>query len=443
MKTGSRLQMQLVLQNSAFAVLLVVAAGLIVWLLRDNSLQWDLTRGQRNTLSRATTDVLKKMDSPIRVTAYASNQPSLRQVIHAFIEPYHRAQPKLALSYVDPREHPKETQAANVRVDGELVIEYGKRTEHLTELNEQNMANVLQRLARAQERLVVYLDGHGEPKLDGQANFDLGEFGRQLENKGFRIQPLNLARVQDVPQNTSVLVIATPRAELLKGEVEKLKRYLEGGGNLLWFIDQEPLRGLQPLAEYLGLQLGAGIVVDPAVAPPTIAQAASYGVHAITKNFAYNTVFPFARQIEVRPENGPWRTTRLVEAAARGWLKTDYTEKNIRFDKDRDVPGPITVAVALERKVKDRDQRVVVVGSSAFLSNQYLGTLFNLDLGTNMLNWLAEDENLITVQPRARVDSQLNLGAASRVMIFFGYLVALPAAFLLTGAMVWWRRRKA
>jgi len=424
-------------------VLLVVAAGLIVWLLRDSNLQWDLTQGQRNTLSSATRDVLKKMESPIRVTAYASNQAGLRQLIHAFIEPYHRAQPKLALSYVDPREHPKETQAANVRIDGELVVEYGKRAEHLTEFNEQSMANVLQRLARAQERLLVYLDGHGEPKLDGHANFDLGEFGRQVENKGFHVQPLNLARVQDIPQNASVLVIAPPRAELLNGEVEKLKRYLEGGGNLLWLIDQEPLRGLQPLAEYLGLQLGAGIVVDPAVVPPTIAQAASYGVHTITRNFAYNTVFPFARQIEVRPDHEPWRTTRLVEAAPRGWLKTDYSEKNIRFDKDRDIPGPITVAVALERKVKDKDQRVVVVGSSAFLSNQYLGTLFNLDLGTNMLNWLAEDENLITVQPRARVDSQINLGSYTRVLIFLGYLLVLPAAFLLTGALVWWRRRKA
>ena len=27
-----------------------------------------------------------------------------------------------------------------------------------------------------------------------------------------------------------------------------------------------------------------------------------------------------------------------------------------------------------------------------------------------MLNWLAQDENLITVQPRARVDSELKLG---------------------------------
>ncbi len=47
----------------------------------------------------------------------------------------------------------------------------------------------------------------------------------------------------------------------------------------------------------------------------------------------------------------------------------------MRFDKDRDVHGPVPVAVALERKVKDKDQRVVVVGGSSFLSNQFVGLL--------------------------------------------------------------------
>ena len=55
------------------------------------------------------------------------------------------------------------------------MVEYGKRSEHLTTLNEQSMTNLLQRLARSQERIIAYLDGHGEPKLDGRANFDLGE----------------------------------------------------------------------------------------------------------------------------------------------------------------------------------------------------------------------------------------------------------------------------
>ena len=47
------------------------------------------------------------------------------------------------------------------------------------------------------------------------------------------------------------------------------------------------------------------------------------------------------------------------------------------------------IAVALNRKVTDKDQRIVVVGGSQFLSNQYVGLLSNLDLGTNMLNWLS------------------------------------------------------
>jgi ABC-type uncharacterized transport system involved in gliding motility auxiliary subunit len=451
MKASARLQVQMLIQNGIFAVLLVAAAFLIVWLLRGNKMQWDLTQNQRNTLSRATLDVLKKMDGPIKVTAYSTAQDAqlgdIRRLIHEFIEPYQRAKPDMTLGYVDPREHPKETQAANVRSNGELVVEYGKRTEHLTNLSEQSMANLLQRLARSQERTIVYLDGHGEPRLDGRTNFDLGDFGRQLGVKGFRLQPLNLAVVQDVPDNANVLVIATPRAELLKGEVDKVKRYLERGGSLLWLIDQEPLRGLQPLAEYLGLQLTPGVVVDPTSAElriaPTIALAASYGVHPITENFAFNTAFPFARQIATKPENGDWRTTQLIEVAQRGWVETGSLDKDLRFDKDRDVHGPIVIATTLERKVKDKTQRVVVVGTSQFLSNQYVGLLSNLDLGTNMLNWLAEDENLITVQPRARVDSELSLGRTGLAVIGVGYLLLLPAAFVFTGAMVWWRRRQA
>ena len=451
MKASARLQTQLFIQNGIFALLLIAAALLIIWLLRDNRMQWDLTQNQRNTLSKATLDVLKKMDGPINVTAYATLQDpqlgDIRRVIHDFVEPYQRTKRDFTLSFVDPREHPKETQTANVRSNGELIIQYGKRSEHLTNLNEQNMTNLLQRLARSQERVIVYLDGHGEPRLDGRTNFDLGDFGRQLGNKGFRIQPLNLAVAQDVPDNANVLVIAQPRAEVLKGEGEKLKRFLERGGNLLWLIDQEPMRGLQPLAEYLGLQLTPGVVVDPAAAelriPVTIALAASYGVHPITDNFALNTAFPFARQIATKPENGDWRSTQLVEVAQRGWIETGDLEKNVHFDKDRDVHGPVIVAATLERKVKDKSQRVVVVGTSQFLSNQYVGMLANLDLGTNMLNWLAEDENLISVQPRSRVDTELSLGRTGLTFIGLWFLLVLPAAFLVIGGMVWWRRRQA
>jgi len=452
MKTSARLRVQLLVQNGLFALLLIAGAFLAVYALRDSRLQWDLTQNQRNTLSPGTLEVLSKMKGPISITAYATTQDptlgDLRRPISDFAAPYKRAKSDLTLAFVDPREQPKLTAAANVRTNGELVIEYGQRSEHLTDLNEQAMANLLQRLARSQERLIMYVDGHGEPKLDGQANFDLGDFGRQLSTKGFRIQALNLAVAPEVPDNASVLVLAPPRADLLKGEVDKIARFLERGGNLLWLIDQEPLHGLKPIAEYLHLQLTQGIVVDPAAAKlriePTIALSASYGTHPITEMVSsYNTAFPMVRRIAVDPEAKGWQATTLVEVAANGWVETGDLTKDIRFDPGHDVRGPVPIAVALERTQSGRSQRVVVIGGSSFLSNTFVGLTSNRDLGTNILNWLAEDENLITIQPRARVDSELNLTQTSLAVIAIGFLAVLPVAFLFAGGMIWWRRRRA
>jgi ABC-type uncharacterized transport system involved in gliding motility auxiliary subunit len=454
MRTSRKIQLQLLAQNTVFAVLLVAAAVLAAYLLRDNKLQWDATLNQRTMLSPPTREVLQKMQGPVAITAYATTQDvvsgDVRAAIREFIAPYQQVKADLTLTFVDPREQPKQTAAANVRSNGEMVIEYGKRAEHLTTLTEQAMANLLMRLARSQERLVMYVDGHGEPKLDGEANFDLGQFGRQLATKGFKVQGLNLTIAPQVPDNVSVLVIAQPRVEMLKGEVDKVLRYLEAGGSLLWMLEQEPLRGLQPLAEALQLQLTPGIAVDPAAArlgiQPTIALSSNYGFHPITENFTqFNTAFPLVRSIGMPAEGarGGWKATVLVEVAQNGWVETGDVERDVRFDQGRDVRGPVPAVVALERQVKDKDQRVVVTGGSSFLSNQFVGLLNNVDLGVNILNWLSEDDNLITIQPRARVDSSFTLTRTSLTLVVIAFLALLPAAFLLAGGMIWWRRRRA
>ena len=77
------------------------------------------------------------------------------------------------------------------------------------------------------------LEGHGERRLNGIANHDLGEFGKQLAAKGFKTNSLNLAVAQEVPANASMLLIANPQVDLQPAEVQKIKQYLQKGGNLL------------------------------------------------------------------------------------------------------------------------------------------------------------------------------------------------------------------
>ena len=116
---------------------------------------------------------------------------------------------------------------------------------------------------------------------------------------------------------------------------------------------------------------------------------------------------------------------------------------NAQFDRDSDILGPITVSAALERDVGDSKQRVVVIGSGRGLTNEYVGMLGNMDLGINIMNWLAGEDSLIIIQPKSRIDLTLELSRGALVVIGFGFLIFLPIGFLVAGGLIWWNRRRS
>ncbi|MBS1217737.1 MAG: transporter [Proteobacteria bacterium] len=452
MQVTRRLRWQLLFQSGMFVVLLALLTALLAYLGHEYRIERDITRSARNTLSSATLGALRQMQGPLRITAYAVRQDASGANVHKTIEErvraYQRAKRDLELQLIDPREQPKLAAEAGLRAPNTLVLEYQRRSEQipLGDFNEQNFANALVRLLRGANNLVLWLDGHGERKLDGLANHDLGSFGHQLRQKGFSISSINLGLAQEVPVNATLLVVTQPQVELQPAETEKLLAYVNRGGNLLWLIDTEPLRGLQPLAEKLGLVLTPGTVVDPALAPrsgpPVFAVAANYARHAVVGTLQYNTLFPHARQIGADDTVG-WRVTPLIDVAPRGWVETGKLDAKPTFDKSRDFPGPVNVASAFERTVDDREQRVIVIGTGHFLSNSFLGNGGNLALGLGVLNWLAGDDALVNIEPRPAGDTRLDTNSMHLYLIAFVVLLLLPLAFAITGTVVWWRRRNA
>ena len=447
MELNRRVKLQLQFHHWVFVILLLLLVGLLGAVSRIYHQSWDVTFNARNSLSAGSVDLLTKLKEPIFITVYAAAANDIRKDASDFLTPYQRSKPNINVSFIDPAEQPMLARQAGVQHEGEMIVQVGKRSEHLSTFNESAFTNLLMRLARDKERLVVYLDGHGERKLDGAANYDLGDFGVQLASRGFKSAPLNLTLAQAVPHNASLLIISSPRVDLLPAEVEKLKQYVQRGGNLLWLVDQEPLHGLQPLVEQLGIALTPGSVIDPQAkemkVAATVAIGAAYGKHKLFENFNVITVFPFAREVLALDSERGWRITPLIQVAARGWLETGKLDNSVAFDKNKDKPGPITIAVALERSVETREQRVAVIGNGHFLANQYIGNAGNLDLGINLINWLAGDENLIAIQPRATRDAQVELSQRATLFIVIGFLIALPIAFLIAGGWVWWRRRRA
>ena len=446
MRVSRRSRLQLRLTTASFVALFLAAVGLLMWLSSQYHAEFDWTRSGRNSVSDATIAVLERLDKPVRVSAFVSSRKDLVDPIRNLVERYRRAKPDLSLEIVNIEEEPGRAREAGIQYDGELLVEYDGRRETVIEHGEEQLTNALARLGRGGDRLVVFVTGHGERRADGQANHDLATWSARLKNTGMTVQDLTLATTPDIPEDTAALIIAGPQAELLPGEVESVLRYVRGGGNLMWLADPGPLRGLEPLAELLGLELETGTIVDPNAqallnTPPTFTVVARYGTHPATRNFQTLTVFPEAVALRVEaPEE--WEAQPVLETLPQAWVETGALRGGIAFDEGADLPGPVDLAVALTRERDEREQRVLVVGDGDFLSNAYVGLSGNLDLGMNLVNWVSHDDAFIDIPSRVAPDLDLSLSATWQLIIAAGFLFGIPLLLVGAGMTVWMRRRK-
>lgn len=474
MEINPKTRRQLRLQSWLFLVLLLTVVGLLGWLSQRYQVEADWTASGRNSLSEASIALLERMPEPVTVLAFARQSELLptRQNIRDFIGRYRKYKPDLELTFIDPDTAPEQTRKLGITVDGELVVSYQGRSEHVTVLKEETFTNTLQRLLRGGGRKLVFLDGHGERKPDGHANHDLQLFSEHLASKGIESERLNLSTQPAIPAQTALLVIASPQVAYLPGEVKLIRDYVKAGGNLLWLHDpqDEPgkLHGLKPLADDLGIGFVPGVIVDPTtrllgIDDPSFALVASYGDHPVTRNFGLMTLYPRASGIEVvsrDPEgDGNWQATPILQTVERSWSETGPLEGRIEFDPATDVPGPLTLGLALSRPHpagkaesapgSSRDtpsqagqQRVAVIGDGDFLSNSFLGNQGNQALGARLINWLSHDDHFITIPVSTAPDTELVLSETAWSWLGLLFLFGLPLLLLGSGVTIWWRRRQ-
>ncbi len=435
---------QLRLQNLIFLVLFLTIIGLLGWLSSQYHFESDWTANSRNTLSEQSTKLLATLEKPILVEAFLREGNPQQAAISEVFQRYQRYYPTLEITFINPDTDPDRVREQGITMEGEMVIHYGERRENLKQLSEEAITNTLMRLARSDERWIVFLNGHGERDPLGEANFHYSEWGKQLQQKGFSLHKINLSTTPEIPTNTSVLVIADPRTQLLPGEIAMIQLYLQKGGNLLWLREPDN-QGLDALIEQLGLSTQEGILVDPTgqllgISDPRFAIVAEYPNHPITSQLESLTLFPQAGGIKML-EQSNWHSEALLTTLARSWLERDEIVSQVDFGEG-DQPGPIMLGVALEKTVEDHKQRVVMIHDADFLSNSYLGNGGNLDLALNIANWLSFDDRFIAIPAKSSHDTGLELDGAAQFIIGFGFLVIIPGGLLLAGIGIWLRRRK-
>ncbi|NCA27161.1 MAG: ABC transporter, partial [Methylophilaceae bacterium] len=154
MKINNKLRLQLFMQNSFFVILFLILVALIGFLTREYHVSRDITQSNRNILTDGSINILKQMKGEVNITVFASEDnaahgENYRKGVRDFISRYQRTKPDIRVTFVSPAEQPKQAQDAGIKAEGELVVEYQKRSEHLLPpYAEQEMTNLLVRLSR-------------------------------------------------------------------------------------------------------------------------------------------------------------------------------------------------------------------------------------------------------------------------------------------------------
>ena len=438
-----------------FALLLLVAAGAIGYLGTRYDYQADWTANGRTSLSPESRAVLAQLDGPVEIVSYANPQGDLRQTIAGFLQRYQAAKPDFSLRFVDPQLDPAKMRELGITVDGALILHYKGHQQRLDELSERSLTNALERLVRGSDRIIAFVTGDDERRVDGKGNADVSIFMSQLESRGMRAVPLNFSQVTGVPEHTDLVVLASPDMPLAPGAVKALVDYVSNGGNLLWLTEPGNADlGLKPLADALGIRVLPGVLVDGSGAAlglhdPRLITLGDYPPQAITRGFALTTLFPQVSAL-AQVSQTDWKVQPFLRSGPRSWTEFKAIDNSkpsdIRFDPDAgELKGPLDFGFALSRLSPSPDkseQRVVVIGDGDFLSNTFLGNGGNRALGERIFDWLLGDDKLVNLPPRGAPDRLLEISQAQLNGLSFGFLIGLPLLLLLSGGLIVWRRRR-
>jgi ABC-type uncharacterized transport system involved in gliding motility auxiliary subunit len=455
----------------AAASMIVVLAILVAinYISSKHNKRWDLTAAQQFSLSDQTKKVLHDLKEPVKAHVFADTKDFDRY--RDRLDGYTYQSKLLQVDYIDPNKQPAMAQRFGITAMGTTVFEYHGRNEKVTGDSEQELTNGLIKVIQGRQPKVYFTQGHGEKDLTSAERTGYNTINTALTSDNFVVDKVVLAQGTAVPADCDVLIIAGPKTDFLGPEIDMLKAYLARGGKIFMMLDpvikadSPQLTGLQGLLHEWGIDADNDIVLDVSGmgrligTDESVPVAASYPSHPITQNFNLMTAYPLARSMTpVEAGVNGHTAQRLVETSPRSWGETNLKSltggEPAKADPE-DKKGPVSIAAAVsapaasapkdakpgDDAAKTPETRIAAFGDSDFASNAALGIQGNRDLFLNTVNWLAQQENLISIRAKDPQDRRITMTADQLTRTFYITVLIVPGFILLAGVQTWWRRR--
>ncbi|MDR1443539.1 MAG: GldG family protein [Treponema sp.] len=454
-------------------------------LFKKYPLDIDLTEDQVFELSEDTKEFLAGLDQDVNVyvltteSSFIAASPAEYFVqANEVIRRYSQYSSRVHLEYVDMIRNPNFTSRypdLDLNISDILVVS-GSRARKLSPQDlfnirsspygygsfvasskaEQAMTGALLGVTSAKTSLAAIIGGHGEAGVSPLTDL--------LQMNSWEAVTIN-TMTETVPPETTLLILAAPQRDLSADELNGINSFLENGNNrmLLYFSSysqpgqigsQSSLPNLDAFLAEWGIAVDTGlvfetnnnrIIVDPFMALADFVEG-DYSKPVMEKGLP--PVLPRARPLRVLFEGQRYRRTNvLVQASAdAGIMPPDAEQDWYPGPQDMRAGIPLMTLTSSLRNNADGDfvnSHVIVCGSLLALDQSLLG---NVNIGNStffldLLGNLAGREDRIYVMDKTLGFSNMNITMAQIIIFSLIFVVLVPLAVLITGIVVWLRRR--
>ncbi len=444
-------------------ILVIIAVIVVANVLADRyNKSYDATANKRYSLSDQTAKIVRGLKGNANIIYI--DQASRFQQAKDLLERYQNLSRKIHVQYVDPDKNPSAARAAAMAAGlkelhyGTTLVQVGARDEEAKAMTEEGITGAFIRDLKNTTRTVCFVAGNGEPQLDDSDRSGLSKLKDVLGHDNYQTKSINLLQKAEIPSDCTVVAIAGPTSDLQQPEVDALKKYVENGGRALIMLEPPLKMGRTEIAENTpltnllqswGVTMDKDLILDLnpigqlAGLGPEVALVTSYPSQTIVNEMKRTaTGFPLARSMQIK--NGDKTTVeKLIDSSASSLATTNLSSPQVNPDDPKNKKGPLTIAAAGTYNTgKENSQgRFVVFGSARWAENSFIGFNGNQDLALNTINWLASDEDLISIRPKQQENQNVTMTRYQMRWVTWFSQLFLPLVVVIGGVSVWWRRR--
>lgn len=288
------------------------------------------------------------------------------------------------------------------------------------------------------------IGGHGELELEEK-------FVNAIEKENVSCEQLMLYSVDEIPENAQGIILNAPTGDYSKDDAEKVIAYLKKGGRALIVstMTEEEMTNFNRILDFYGISEVEGTIVEqdrgfyyqnPYYLFPHIEAA------EVTESLTDSLVFaPFSKGFSYDEMQEDAVYTPLLTTSDSAFSKTDITDTNDYSKGADDIDGPFAVSVEVEKSMEDGSiSHAFVIGGESLFTGvaDDMAPGNNVKLFSSMISSLADHESSVAIPVKSLSMSNLTFRAQTAYIAAVLCVVVVPLAMLITGLVIWIRRRR-